>query len=256
MLNEPVSRFVLCHIVKQRQANHIQGLLCFEVNDLVRYLGTNIELFRNPYDTAVTVKVGSEAAQKSFVMHTELLTYHSAFFKAATAGNWDEAKTGVINLPEDDPEVFQLFLDWLYQPKLCLDDIQAHSLSLIFALWIFGDKKQAAVFQNAVIEDLRTFTNNAPNFSPGDMRFAFDNIAEGSSLRSFLVDISFWQSSIVKLLQCMLEEARYPKAFVQDDVERYFNHFPRPSPASIKKNRPHAINTRVYYVPQQESFAG
>lgn len=210
------------------------------------------KFFRNPYQSAVTVKVGSEGAQRSFIVHTELLNYRSSFFKAATTGNWDEAKTGIINLPADDPQVFEIFLDWLYQRKLDLNPYQAQNLSLILALWIFGDKRQAPAFQNAVAELLRTFANNHPTVSPEVIDFAFENTVEGSPLRTFLTDIFVWQYSIAILVRRTLDEACYPKAFVLGVVERFFNLFPRPNPNAIMKSRPYVANARVYYVPEQE----
>lgn len=92
--------------------------------------------------SVLTVKVGAGVAQKSFVVHAELLSYHSSFFKAATTGTWDEAKTSIVNLPEDDPKIFGIFQDWVYGEELELDPDQAADIALILAIWVFGDKSK------------------------------------------------------------------------------------------------------------------
>ncbi|KAL9006407.1 MAG: hypothetical protein Q9188_000812 [Gyalolechia gomerana] len=114
-------------------------------SDLKPAIG-RVPLLKNPYQSAVTVKVGSEGAQRSFIVHTELLNYRSSFFKAATTGNWDEAKTGIINLPADDPQVFEIFLDWLYQRKLDLNAYQAQkSLAHLGSLDLWRQKASPCI---------------------------------------------------------------------------------------------------------------
>ena len=46
--------------------------------------------------------------------HRVILCAQVPFFKAACDGNFKEAKDGIINLPEDDPEVVKYMIDYLY----------------------------------------------------------------------------------------------------------------------------------------------
>lgn len=69
----------------------------------------------------------------------------SLFFQRALQGNtWIEGETGVVKLPEDDPEVFDRYVRWLYSGKV-------HS---IFAedLWSKVDKDASVevVFSNYI----------------------------------------------------------------------------------------------------------
>lgn len=49
-----------------------------------------------------------------FSVHENLIRSSSAFFDAATRGVWKESAARQVLLPEDDPEIFELYLHWLY----------------------------------------------------------------------------------------------------------------------------------------------
>ncbi|OSS51538.1 hypothetical protein B5807_03575 [Epicoccum nigrum] len=51
-----------------------------------------------------TVLVGSE--KKRFIVHQDLLTCHSEFFRAALMGKFKEADEKIVPLPEDDEVIF------------------------------------------------------------------------------------------------------------------------------------------------------
>ena len=63
----------------------------------------------------VTLFVG--ASQKPFYVHVDLLCNASSFFKAAFAGDFKESSDKTMQLPEDDEDLFSLFIDWLYHQR-------------------------------------------------------------------------------------------------------------------------------------------
>lgn len=207
---------------------------------------------RDLFRTALNIKVGVKSEvkdnQEEYVVHAELLCYYSPFFKAATSGNWAEAKTGVVHLPDDDPRVFEVFQDWIYGARLGLMSGQDVDTSLLLALWVFGDKVQVPGFQNAAIEALRDRTCNPPRqFKLKDIKFAFENTAEESPLRKIIIDLYVWESSIDGSISNWLDEA-YPKSFIAGVVEGYCVQFQRPGPIKLKKERPYAENAKRYHV--------
>jgi hypothetical protein len=55
-----------------------------------------------------TVLVGDEAAR--FIVHEELLTYHSPYFRAALKDGFAEAAEGAVRLQEADSVLFEVFV--------------------------------------------------------------------------------------------------------------------------------------------------
>ena len=212
---------------------------------------------RELQQSVVTVKVGSEAAQVAFVVHAELLKYYSPFFKAATTGNWDEARTGIINLPNDDPEVFEIFENWLYGQRLDLEEDQAKSTPFILKLWVFGDKVQVPEFQNAVMEALKTrSTGSDPPLTPSDIRFVYESTTDESPLRRLIVDMAIWHYPIFDIIKDMLDQECYPKVFLSAVIERYHAQFPLRALQQYHNAKPYFANIQSYYVLETKNPQG
>jgi hypothetical protein len=66
----------------------------------------------------VTIQVGLEPNDAKFVAHESFLTARSEFFRRAINGSWKESDTRVVKLPEDDPEIFALYINYIYTGQL------------------------------------------------------------------------------------------------------------------------------------------
>lgn len=77
--------------------------------------------FRN-FSGVVQVVVGEESdrsrPQTSYLVHKELLTSASPFFAAALNSTFAEGMDQKVTLPEEKPEIFEWFLQWLYTGSL------------------------------------------------------------------------------------------------------------------------------------------
>ncbi|KXT07544.1 hypothetical protein AC578_10138 [Pseudocercospora eumusae] len=62
------------------------------------------------------VKVGTP--HTTFHVNEELLCSGSEFFKAALQKEWREGQMHVVELPEQSPETFNVYLNWLYQKQV------------------------------------------------------------------------------------------------------------------------------------------
>ncbi|KAL9586211.1 MAG: hypothetical protein Q9203_003942 [Teloschistes exilis] len=197
--------------------------------------------------SVVTIKVGIEPHQHEFTIHTDLLCYYSPFFKKAINSGFAEGKTGVINLPDDEFEVFEIFQNWLYRDNLELTQVEASKMTLLLGLWVFGDKLQVPGFQNAAIEALRDRTVGSPRICRlKDILFAFGNTSPASPLRQFIVDLYVWEGTIGESIEKFLREG-YPHDFIVSVVQGYTKQFHRPSAKAVKNNRPYAQSAEKYY---------
>jgi hypothetical protein len=64
----------------------------------------------------VSVLVGKK--RKEFNVHKKLICQASKFFNDAFTGPFKEGQENKMYMPEDDPEVFSCFIDWLYRNPL------------------------------------------------------------------------------------------------------------------------------------------
>ena len=63
----------------------------------------------------ITILVGPEGQQKSFNVHQPLLeAWSENFVNALKADRWVEVVEGIIRFPDEDPEIFHLYLSFAY----------------------------------------------------------------------------------------------------------------------------------------------
>ncbi len=149
--------------------------------------------------------VGTSPNTKTWQLHKELLIDSSPFFAAALDGSFAEATSKVIRLPEDNPDIFALFIQWLNVGDFALgsctadhtkdydhyyhDDYHYCRASILIDIraWILGDKLGCSIFKDlAMLRLIRasdTWSTDATN-----VRTAYEGSAHGSKLRKFLLD--------------------------------------------------------------------
>ncbi|KAH7259374.1 uncharacterized protein BKA55DRAFT_639345 [Fusarium redolens] len=104
---------------------------------------------------SISIRVSStiEAmAANRWSLPIALISHHSPYLKAMSSGPGIFVKAQ-IHLPEDDPAVFGLFVEWLYYGTY--DDLAAPSSSNIHAqCWVLGDKLLCNEFKNYAMSRL------------------------------------------------------------------------------------------------------
>ncbi|KXS97763.1 hypothetical protein AC578_3188 [Pseudocercospora eumusae] len=118
------------------------------VSDFIDKLDTQI----------VTVSVGGDGRAKHYAIPAHVLRMGSQWFENALKdGRFQEGQSSTISLPEDSPDVFDLFLYYAYHGQLCFDDYprdletRSNELATLFEAWVFGDKYFIAPFQNCAM---------------------------------------------------------------------------------------------------------
>jgi len=163
--------------------------------------------------------VGAE--KRSFSIHKNLLCNAAPYFKAALDGGFAESKSQVLELPEDDEEVFERFVLWLYTNKLLEENQTMEDVSweILLGLYIFGEARGISGLQNEVID---TFidkqevadlipTNRAPRI--------YENTPTDSPLRRLLVDWTAYQAILSPSEWDFEEEDDLcPKQFLYDVI--------------------------------------
>ncbi|PQE11709.1 BTB POZ domain-containing protein [Rutstroemia sp. NJR-2017a WRK4] len=99
----------------------------------------------------VTIYVGEDKVK--FTIHKKLLCDHVKFFDKAFRGGFKEVADGVVHLPDQDPDAFGLFVEWIYQTHFpsfrSVDDPR-----IFCRLYMFAEKTAQEDLANATADIL------------------------------------------------------------------------------------------------------
>jgi hypothetical protein len=140
----------------------------------------------------VTVQVGRDKVTWS--LHENLLSGTCDFFKAAFRGQFKE-NAGALELPEDNPAVFDLFVRWLYTKRASL----AASSPLLpingpghvreyLQLYVFATKYLIEDLQNDVVDIVYNYfkPEGIPHPDLRDLQYLFENTGSHDCMRHLL----------------------------------------------------------------------
>jgi hypothetical protein len=181
------------------------------------------------YTEYVEVIVGTGSQQKQFMVHKQLLTERSLFFKKALSGNWIEAKERKVKLPEDDHEAFHVYVNLLYTDQISpvpasqpgdLDPVTTATNEHVryVNLYILADKLQDVETQNKALAALLTASleirSDQRRYIPGIPAIpkAYAYTTPGSMLRKMIVDIWTKYGNV----GCLKPDMDYPMAFLRE----------------------------------------
>lgn len=170
--------------------------------------------------------MGPTTKSEDFTVHTDPLKDSSDFFRAALDGDWLERSEGKIDLPDDDPSIFQIFIHWMYAKEIDLEqgpkeprpwrDIPTSDLTasdVLIDCFILDDKRGAVRFRNDVIDALiaaKSESHSLPDLIA--ISYAFENTPLISPLRTLLEDIWTWDAENYEISR--LDPHSLPSAFL------------------------------------------
>ena len=166
----------------------------------------------------MVVKVG--AKKKNFNVHKHLLCKSAAYFKAALEGSFIEAKSQILELPEEKVAVFEHFVFWIYTDQVLqegqtLDDISWH---LLFHLYVFSEARGITILQNKVIDVLIDKSHYHGKIPTQYLNYIHGNTRESSPIRRLFVDWAAHEGTLNEVWFNEEDNSDYPKAFLIDLV--------------------------------------
>lgn len=137
-------------------------------------------------------------------VHKDLLCNKSPFFSAAVNDHWKEGQEGRVPLPNDDPAVFALYIQWIYRGRIFsrqdMGDTGGNQqeIKLLVDAFVLGEKLQDQDFKDAVIDSL-VYAVDTPDEqdkkwypTPSAVDSAYRGTPESSPLRRLMVDMHFF----------------------------------------------------------------
>ncbi|OCL08415.1 hypothetical protein AOQ84DRAFT_40631 [Glonium stellatum] len=160
-----------------------------------------------------------------FYVHEDLICSSSEFFRNAINGGWRKSDDRVIQLANDPPDAFGLYIQWLYTKRIPSGDFE-NTKSLIEqeyaqlgVAYVLGEKLQDLAFKNAIIDALIEVTDilmvsGKPCFPrPDTVRYIYEGTPGPCGVRRLLVDFFMYHGDREWAISLRLN---YPKAFLQD----------------------------------------
>jgi hypothetical protein len=141
----------------------------------------------------IEIRVAEDSyTQQTWSLPQRLVSYHSDFFKTACRIDLRERNEKLICLPRDSPDVFRLFVEWLYFGKYTLPLMHRKRDDMDRQAWVLGDKLLCREFKEYAMTRLYGSYCGplmSKRLKPDDIQFACENSPPGAGLRRLIFDI-------------------------------------------------------------------
>jgi hypothetical protein len=142
---------------------------------------------RSNYHSSHTVVLLVGKEQQEMLVHTNIISAHSTFFRTALKKEWKEGQARVIKLPEDDPDIVTRYLDFVYHNRLvtqCKSQPDANYIDLAL-LYVYGERVLDTYIQNTIVEHLLKLTAVIDRNKAGHPHYPGPAVVEGRNHCSF-----------------------------------------------------------------------
>ncbi|TVY87472.1 hypothetical protein LAWI1_G006420 [Lachnellula willkommii] len=181
-------------------------------------------------------KVNSaEVTKKPFLVHKAILCHYSPFFDAAFNGGFEEDTTQELDLPDTDPIVFGILVEWAYSQRVMMSTTETRNdLFTLMKLWVLADRCLIPRLQNETLVYLEArraaLSGTLPRLDT--FTYLYDNTAHRSPLRQYFAHLAsngmvndgsqrpeltskvskrLPHLMLVDIITCMIEQVRNPE---------------------------------------------
>ncbi|KAF2660686.1 hypothetical protein K491DRAFT_571812, partial [Lophiostoma macrostomum CBS 122681] len=103
----------------------------------------------------IEIKIGKGDASETFHVHKTLVCTASKFFANATKPGWQNNETGKpkpIDLSDEEPAIFKVFVQWLYGRTIAISLLQLGVSIGLARAYVLGEMLIAEAFQDDVLK--------------------------------------------------------------------------------------------------------
>ncbi|QDS75902.1 hypothetical protein FKW77_002554 [Venturia effusa] len=177
----------------------------------------------------ITVRFGDPSEpdkQQDFIVHEINIRLQCPFFEAALSRDWKEAQERVVHLPEHTPDVFRIYLGWLYQKRIAMSHIpdktgqpfRDFNMALCRA-YLLGDYLEDIDFKDTVIDVLIDLAVRSKAYYANGTDFIYKNTPAESPLRRLVIDLLVYAKGLDwKKTSCDLLDVNFPAEAFADLV--------------------------------------
>ncbi|KAG9202235.1 hypothetical protein G6514_004673 [Epicoccum nigrum] len=185
---------------------------------------------------SIRVSVGKlDTCMQNFTMHQDLISTRSEFFAKALRGDWKEAQERTVVLPDDEPEVFRLYLQFLYTGQVALNSVARGGAYVVLSkLYVLAEKLIDETAKTALLAALSKRDGkhdsqgvlHCPGFE--SINIIYNGTPDDSAARECVVDL-YTKSAVKSLvLDLFSSTQRLPHDFLSDLIKSVVNFWPLP----------------------------
>lgn len=139
------------------------------------------------YGAIIALRVGHHDPT-DFLVHREFLYDRSPFFI-----NWTRENNGIIELPDNKPEVIKVYVAWLYSNRIFtkFEGGVGKEFNELLNAYIFGDEIRDSDFQDAIIDAFIERTREVKSYFL-NARKVWESTLPGALIRRYMVDTFVW----------------------------------------------------------------
>lgn len=141
------------------------------------------------FGAVIDIAVGRNNALRTFKVHEGVLRFYSGFFRTTLATNTND---GAIELPGEDPAVFDIFSLRLYTRRFANpvgeDDVTRLHLNRLLRLWIFAEAHQIPLLQNEVLSFLHKKLATEARITTNVIQYLYEHTSPTSPLRRYYME--------------------------------------------------------------------
>jgi hypothetical protein len=137
--------------------------------------------------------------ERTYYVHQNLITARSEYFKRATNGKWQESDERTVNLREDVPDIFEIYLNLLYtgtlatkKPLFGRTDAD-NEYTILAQVYVLAEKLQDTEAKNSVSEAIllltRELTTPWSRVPINAVEVIYDGTPDSSQARRLFVDL-------------------------------------------------------------------
>jgi len=131
--------------------------------------------------------------KEPFFIDVGVLHKSGSFFPTALKKQWKEGQQKIIELPEEQPQIFRIYAQWLYTAKIfCRTDDRREDIHTLCELYTPGEKLMDRTLQDRAMDALSSLSAVdeedlwLPYFCTVD--YVCEHLPDNSPARRFLID--------------------------------------------------------------------
>ncbi|KAL5345083.1 hypothetical protein ACLOAV_010037 [Pseudogymnoascus australis] len=160
-----------------------------------------------------TIIVGEQ--KKEWSIPTDLLCFHSAYFRRALRGKFAEAEEQKVELRDTEPLIFELVVEWLYTHSIgmhlsykTVTDMNV-SFGKLLDAWLLADYLQITKLQNVLIRSMSCRVTELRYVPVKELNRVQGILGGRSPLYDWIMDVCAWGAGVYDefITDCLDESA-------------------------------------------------